>query len=284
MSLRLKYTEKVGVVVAALGVLAGCALVPAGWGAAPPPKPGRPERNDPQALLYLSDMRQAFLAAQADDTDRVQVLLQLHQPRFGRADQRGWEWYYLQALCRETPLCRRGHAGAVNGVAWSPDGKWLASAGQDGMIKVWDAVTGKEGPALRGGHKSVAALSWSPDGRRLASAAHDRTVKVWEVATGKVREAATGKEVLPPRKGVPLPWFVPFLAWSPDGRRLLWLPGDATVRVDDAVAGKKVLTLKGHTQTVSTAAWAPDGGRLASAGLDKTIKVWDLAKERRRSP
>ena len=70
-------------------------------------------------------------------------------------------------------------------VAFSPDGRRLASAGSDQTVKVWDAATGQETLVLKGHTKHVTSVAFSPDGRRLASASGDRTVKVWDAATGQ---------------------------------------------------------------------------------------------------
>src|SRR5262249_16873152 len=77
-----------------------------------------------------------------------------------------------------------GHQDAVLDVAWSPDGRVLATCGYDRLIKLWDAATGKELRTLKDHSDSVYGVTFSPDGRLLASASADRAVKVWNVATG----------------------------------------------------------------------------------------------------
>ena len=73
----------------------------------------------------------------------------------------------------------QGHTSIVTGVAWSPDGKRIASASQDETVQVWDATTG--GHVLRyRGHKSIVmAVAWSPNGKSIASASQDGTIKIW---------------------------------------------------------------------------------------------------------
>jgi WD40 repeat protein len=70
-------------------------------------------------------------------------------------------------------------------VAFSPDGKTLASAGDDQSVKLWDVATGQERASLRGHGQAVMSVAFSPDGRTLASASADKTVRLWGMATGK---------------------------------------------------------------------------------------------------
>ena len=156
------------------------------------------------------------------------------------------------------------HFQPVMAVAFSPDGNRLVSAGQDGMLKVWDAVTGQEIRTLNGQHRRVESVAFSPDGKRLASVSWDLTVKVWDVETG--RETLTLKGHTGQIHSV---------AFSPDGKRLVSASGDSTLKVWDAWNGQDTLTLKGHTNGLFSVAFSPDGTRLATAGFDQTSKVWD---------
>jgi WD40 repeat protein/serine/threonine protein kinase/tetratricopeptide (TPR) repeat protein len=175
------------------------------------------------------------------------------------------------AAGKEGPTLR-GHAGGVASVAWGPHGTRLASAGDDGTVKVWAADAGKETLILRGHALGVTSPAWSPDDTRLASAGGaGATVKVWE--------AATGKEMLTLRGHT---GGVASVAWSPDCTRLASASDDGTVKVWDAATGKEMLTLRGHARGVHSVAWSPDSTRLASASGDATVKVWDAATGKER--
>jgi hypothetical protein len=97
-----------------------------------------------------------------------------------RWDFRHFEHRYLTTLFNSNQRTFLGHANVVHSVAFSPDGKRLASTGEDGTVKVWETATGHEARTLQGHTGWVVSVVFSPDGNRLASASQDGTVKVWE--------------------------------------------------------------------------------------------------------
>ncbi len=138
-------------------------------------------------------------------------------------DPRGFEWHYWNHLAHSYLLNLKGHDGAVTSVAFSPDGKRLASASDDPTVKtvkVWDAATGQELPTPKIDTIGEFIVAFTPDGQRLASASYDQTVRVWD--------AATGQELLTLKGGGVS------VAFSPDGQRLASGRGDGTVKVWDA--------------------------------------------------
>src|SRR5947209_5603369 len=87
----------------------------------------------------------------------------------------------------------KGHTWIVTSVAFSPDGKTLASGRWDHTIKLWDAKTGKERATLKGHTSDVYSVAFSPDGKTLASASTDKTIKLWDAKTGKEQATITGQ-------------------------------------------------------------------------------------------
>ena len=223
------------------------------------------ERDRSQRFLYAASMN---LAKQAWDgarrVGRVVELLDQHRPQPGQPDMRSFEWFYLDRLCHSDLLTLKGHTNGVNAVAFSPDGKWLASGSSDMTVKVWDATTGEETRVLKGHTGAVRSIAFSADGNRLASVGSDKMVKVWDVMSGK--EALTLKGHTDQVMSV---------AFSPDGKRLGSASVDQTVKVWDTTTGQEMLMLKGHTSTVEGVTFSQDGNRLASASWDRTIKVWN---------
>jgi WD40 repeat protein/predicted Ser/Thr protein kinase len=160
-----------------------------------------------------------------------------------------------------------GHSSRITVVAWSPDGKHLASSSYDKSARIWDSTHGYREIVYRGHTDRVQAVAWSPDGKRVASASSDRTVQIWDAATGSPIFTYHGH-------GLP----VMALAWSPDGTRIASGGDDKTVQVWDASNGTLLYTHRGHAGRVQAIVWSPDGTRIASGGDDKTVQVWMLVR------
>jgi hypothetical protein len=180
-------------------------------------------------LLYAAHMNLAQQAWESADAERVEELLESHRPHPGDEDLRGFEWYYLWRLSHKFLSILR-HDDYINSVAFSPDGKWLATRSFDGTVKLWDAATGQELLTLKGYSDVVTSVTFSPDGKRLATGSLDHIVKLWDAATGQELLTLKGHSDV-----------VHSVAFSPDGKRLASGSADRTVKLWDAATEKEVL-------------------------------------------
>ncbi|MBN3924593.1 serine/threonine-protein kinase [Nostoc sp. NMS4] len=161
----------------------------------------------------------------------------------------------------------QGHENSVLSVAISPDGKTIASSGDDRTIKLWNLATGKLISSLNGHSQQVNVVVISPDGKILVSASDDNTIKIWNLATRKQIRTLIGHSD-----------SVHALAISADSKTLVTGSDDNTIKIWNLATGEEIRTLAGHTFWVRSVAISPDGVILVSGSFDKTIKIWNLAK------
>ncbi|MEO6890543.1 MAG: protein kinase [Ktedonobacteraceae bacterium] len=217
----------------------------------------------------------------------------------------------ISTLPTRPTLTYTGHENVVYAVAWSPNGKRIASADANGIVQVWDAVDGRHVLKYTEQASFIDGVAWSPDGKWIASASEDSTVQVWDAMNGRhiltykghgsvvhaVAWSLDGKRIASASEDstvqvwdavdghhiftyTELPYAVNGVAWSPDGKRIASASDNHTVHVWDAVDGNHVLTYTGHSLGVNGVAWSPDGKRIASASNDHTVQVWDAVDGR----
>lgn len=163
-----------------------------------------------------------------------------------------------------------GHSSKIRVLAWSPDGRRIASGSDDYTAQVWDAATGGDAVIYRGHSSYVEGVAWSPDSKRIASGSADGTVQIWDRTTGDLIYTYRGHRQ-----------WVNRISWSPNGKYIASgeqsgvVGRTVTVRVWEVATGNTIVIYQGHTDGVFALAWSPDGTRIASDGYDGTLQIWE---------
>jgi WD40 repeat protein len=170
-----------------------------------------------------------------------------------------------------------GHAGHVQGIAWSPDGNSIASAGEDHTIQIWNPKDGTLLQICRGHSDIVYRVVWSHDGARLASSSKDGTVKIWDVGTGKNIQTYTGHQA----------HAVYNLDWSQKADLIASCGNDGTIQVwdpntsDETIDTPRVVFQSVPIVSIWGLSWSPDGKSIVSSSesTNNNIQVWDATQQ-----
>ncbi len=142
----------------------------------------------------------------------------------------------------------------------------LASGSEDGLVRLWDTLTGELLITLEGHGNAVRSIAFSPDSPILASGSHDHSIRLWDMVAGRCLQVLQGHRDR-----------VRSVAFSPDGKCLASSSDDCTIRIWEVATGHCLHCLEGHTNLIMAVAFSPDGALLASGSDDMTVRLWDVA-------
>jgi WD40 repeat protein len=157
-----------------------------------------------------------------------------------------------------------GHTGAVNSVAFSPDGHTLASGSSDTTVRLWNATTRRSIATLTGHTGPVNSVAFSPDAESLASGSSDMTVRLWNTFVPQGIATLTGHT-----------GAVNSVTFNPYGTTIASGSADTTVRLWSTATQRGTATLTGHTAAVNSVAFSPDNTNFASGSSDTTVRLWN---------
>lgn len=172
---------------------------------------------------------------------------------------------WMQLLnCQSMHILRESHSGWICEVAFSPDGRRLASVGWDGTVKIWHVQRGTLLQTLTGHEGQTVSVAFSPEGDWLASSgSQDKTVKLWDIKQGQL------VHTLPVASG-----FSHSLAFRPQGQVLASGHSNCNIKLWRVSDGKALGSLTGHSDVVHTITFSSNGRKLISGSADKTIRIW----------
>lgn len=177
-----------------------------------------------------------------------------------------FEWNYWNRLCHKDVMKLEGHTGAIASVAFSSDGRQIATGSWDRTAKVWDAYTGRAITTLVGHSRAVVSIAFSTDGKHIVTGSYDNTAKLWDSTTGREIRTFGGHKTV-----------IDEVAISYDGKFVALASDDGTATISSTESGRLIRTLRGHSNAVRCVAYSSNGKRIVTGSLDHTAKVWDAA-------
>ncbi|REK19028.1 MAG: hypothetical protein DWQ37_02375 [Planctomycetota bacterium] len=194
--------------------------------------------------LYASRMRAVDRALRQGSTPEARRLLAHYDDGTEHAGLRSFDWYYFRNRLDDAWLTIEPGGGEVNGVAFSPNGRVLATGTGDGIIRLWDPHRGGLLAEIRGHTDCVNELAFSPDGQILATGSCDNSIKLWDAHTHKLLSTLPGQAKV-----------THTLAFSADGKRLASGGMEPVVRVWDVATGGLLRTYDTNDYTVNSVRW-----------------------------
>ena len=215
--------------------------------------------------LYASDLQRAAKAWKDENTKELLDLLERHRPQPGEVDRRGFEWWYLyrQANLPKRVLLEAGSPQYL--IRMSRDQRWMAAAGKDAIVRLFDPDSGQFWKEIPTGQKEVNGLDFSPDGQELATSGDDGTIRIGSLETGKERlrlQTRFSKAFQ--------------LLYTADGTRIVVCGNSPLISVLNAQTGEEVTQLDGHTSEVEILSFAWDGQTLVSSCFNQGVRFWNL--------
>jgi WD40 repeat protein len=164
-------------------------------------------------------------------------------------------------------------------LAFSPDGRKIASGSENGNIRIWNFASRMNGEVLHVDYEEIVAflghmaavnsVVFSPDGSQLASCSDDGTIIIWDIATNRQIVVFRGHRS-----------HVNTIAYSPDGSQIVSGSHDRTVRLWNIATQRQFVKFKGHSDTVNSVAFSSDGRQIVSGSDDETVRSWDVKTQR----